>query len=107
MESQECGFCTSDFSETPPSPHQRTLSRDQEGPEIFILVTLTKWKGVSISVSLRILCFALCVYIASSHHPNCPAPSSYAKLCFIFTEGGSREPLPLNLTAWLPSFLIL
>lgn len=32
-----CG--TSDFSETPPSPHQRTLSRAQEGPEIFILVT--------------------------------------------------------------------
>lgn len=83
-----CG--SSDFSETPLSPHPRTLSRAQKGPEIFILVTLTTWKGESLSVSLRIPCFA------SSRHPNRPAPSRYADLCFIFTEGGRWEPVPLT-----------
>lgn len=85
---------TSDFSETPPpQPPPTHPKKGSERPRNIY--------------SLRILCFALCVYIASSHHPNCPAPSNYAKLCFIFTEGGSREPLPRNLTAWLSTFSIL
>ena len=66
---------------------QRTLRGDQEGLEIFILVTLPKWRGVIISVSLRIPCSAAYVYTAFSRYPNCPAPSNYAKTLLYLHRG--------------------
>lgn len=79
---------TSDSSQTHPS-NVMSLGRETEedGPEIFThLVTLTKWKGVSISVSLRIPCSAPVSILPplTTHCPQCPP--IMLDLCFTFEE---------------------